>query len=99
MTAGCCRVRICAYDGPSWGAATRTVEWVGFVGWPGAPQRGDTWLCCGDWSGETLGRVIFCHPTSEDIAMSIEIPTTGETLDHLIECHEFVGWTSRKARR
>jgi len=69
-------------------------EWVGDVDWPGAPRRNDTWFHCGDWGGESFDRVSFNAPVGPDgIGMDIEVQTTADVIQHLIEDHGFTGIT------
>jgi hypothetical protein len=77
------------------GEVDRYVRFVGEVGWPSVPPVGATWVHCGDWPGEVVYQVFYCGPGDDGegepgwAPVQVEIRTTDEVVQHLVERHGF----------
>lgn len=76
----------------------RYLTWVGEIDWPSLPHDGSTsWVHCGGWAVEKIKYVYFNGPFVEgmnekdrpDAPVTIEVETTEDVLDHLVEYHGF----------
>jgi hypothetical protein len=72
--------------------STEYAEWFGDPEWTSSPRAGDIWFHCGEWTGETVDRVNFNGPhPDEKCAIAIEVRTSPEVIQHLIDEHGFNG--------
>jgi hypothetical protein len=78
------------------GEVARYVRWVGEVAWPSVPPVGAIWVHCGGFGGEQVHQVFYCGPGDDGegspgwASVQVEIRTTDEVVQHLVERHGFV---------